>query len=696
MRDGTNICEYTARRCMGCQMGVTPMPSICLEGESKSRRGLRNCRRFVCTGVLTLICVVAPQGVYAQCTSDADCEDNNPCTDNECILSIETCWFISNCADPLFCNGTELCCTDPLGCGGIPVGTCVPGTDVTCPVGQVCSEPVQGCVECEFNIDCDDGNQCTEDTCNAVTGCQNATRNTLPCDDGVSCTENDTCNSDDECVGVDIDCTTGTPECFTGVCVGGTCDYTQQSDGSNCQDTTNHCFPFHECQGGVCVGVPAEGCMDMELRLAGGQTTYSVGDVIEVQVWVTANGCPSPSPRSACGVGTQAVAEVDAVIEYVASVVHPADPQVIGSRNPEDPCDDLASCDLSCGTSSQIDWGSSLFPNDCVNGDAINAPCLGTPSGDGDLYYLAFQEVRCNGEPAPPACVSTSGLFVTTIKFVAIAPTAGVSSPASIAISGCVIDTRSKVLNGDAAGDDITGSLGAPVAVEILCTAGNQCPFGVCTDGVCVTCPPLVVEATGPRYAAVTPVEGPGEVAIYVEGVSPKVRCISGHLNSSGVLKDFVTWGAPGPGGWDTVQARGMRLIGGETYNFYADCDAANPGVNLSTATTVTLWRGGDADNSGSVDIGDAVRGVDGFRGRFHLDIDDCTTDAECVHRRPHQMCDLSVNKCLWITIENVDSVGDAAGDAGCVPNGAIGINDIVSTLDFFRGFPDRCNPRCP
>lgn len=610
-------CEYTARKCLGYQMGVTPMLSICLEGESKSRRSLRTCRRFICAGVLALMWLPAPQGVYA-CSVDADCNDNNPCTDDRCILPSGTCWYVSNCADNLICNGTEICCTVQLGCSGTPFGSCQPGTDLPCPEGQFCSETVPGCVECEFDIDCDDGNECTNDVCDETLRCTNDP-NFAVCDDGISCTENDTCNSSAECVGEDIDCNAIAPECHFGVCVGGTCDFIQQSDGMSCNAPGENCFPLHQCQGGVCVGVPAGGCMDMELRLAGGQTTYLVGDVIEVELWITANNCPTPPPISNCLGTTQAVAGVDAIIVYVPNLIHPANPQDIGSPNPEDPCDDLDTCNATCGTANQFNWASSLFPNDCVNGDALNAPCLGTPSGDGDFYYLAFEPLQCNGQPAPSACAPTTGLHVTTLKFVAIAPTAGITAPAGIGITNCIINTRSKVLNGDAAGDDIRGSLGVPVAVEILCTAGEQCPFGICTDGVCASCLPPAVVATGPRYMEVTPAEGTGEVAIYVEGVSPQVACVAGHLNINGVLSDFTTYRAPGPGGWGTMEARGMRLIGGQTYNVYADCDAANPGVNLSTPTPVTLWKGGDADNSGSVDIGDAVRGVDGFRGRFHL-----------------------------------------------------------------------------
>ena len=43
-------------------------------------------------------------------------------------------------------------------------------------------------------LDCNDGNVCTDDSCNPVSGCIHA-NNTLSCDDGSACTTNDVCSS---------------------------------------------------------------------------------------------------------------------------------------------------------------------------------------------------------------------------------------------------------------------------------------------------------------------------------------------------------------------------------------------------------------------------------------------------------------------------------------------------------------------
>ena len=140
---------------------------------------------------------------------------------------------------------------------------------------------------------------------------------------------------------------------------------------------------------------------------------------------------------------------------------------------------------------------------------------------------------------------------------------------------------------------------------------------------------------------------------------------------------------------------RGAGLIGGMTYAVQADCDPENPGVSLSDPVTATLWHFGDTNNTPTqphVEILDAVRVLDGFRGMYHTTFPaECNTDQECDIVMPHQHCDLDVHKCRWIYLEEVDLYG--SGD--CKPNRVIEIIDAVYSLDGFRGRDDLCVP-CP
>ncbi|MBW1873479.1 MAG: lamin tail domain-containing protein, partial [Deltaproteobacteria bacterium] len=97
------------------------------------------------------------------------CDDNDVCTDDAC-LGDGTCLHTDNLAA---CDNGDLC-TENDACVG---GTCMPGNEV----------------------DCNDNNPCTNDSCVSTLGCVNDF-NVNPCDDGDACTENDTCQAG-ACVG---------------------------------------------------------------------------------------------------------------------------------------------------------------------------------------------------------------------------------------------------------------------------------------------------------------------------------------------------------------------------------------------------------------------------------------------------------------------------------------------------------------
>ena len=74
-----------------------------------------------------------------------------------------------------------------------------------CTISDVCIEG--SCVSGQQML-CDDGNSCTEDSCDAFEGCiyNDSINNGMMCDDGNECTESDTCN-EGSCSGTTIpDC----------------------------------------------------------------------------------------------------------------------------------------------------------------------------------------------------------------------------------------------------------------------------------------------------------------------------------------------------------------------------------------------------------------------------------------------------------------------------------------------------------
>lgn len=155
----------------------------------------------------------------AELCRDKDCSDGNACTDDVCDR------LTGNCSNPNKVDGA-VCQIDEY-----------PGR---CARGQ--------CVGLCQGVDCSDGNECTDDTCNPLTGgCPH-----LPVKDGTTCQvgqDPGRCSSG-VCVGLceGVDCDDGN-ECTSDACnpANGKCVYTDRPDGA-------------ACTGGICLdGVCAIG-----------------------------------------------------------------------------------------------------------------------------------------------------------------------------------------------------------------------------------------------------------------------------------------------------------------------------------------------------------------------------------------------------------------------------------------------------
>ncbi len=141
------------------------------------------------------------------------CDDGNPCSKD-------------------LCNGETGCSYEEL-----DAGECLDGD--ACTIGDHCAAGV--CVGSP--IACDDGNPCTDDTCDGLGGCQHLF-NAADCDDKDPCTVADECNQG-ECAGVAVAC-----DCLTDA------DCAVLEDGDLCNGTlecNTETFPYH-CQ--VAAGTP--------------------------------------------------------------------------------------------------------------------------------------------------------------------------------------------------------------------------------------------------------------------------------------------------------------------------------------------------------------------------------------------------------------------------------------------------------
>ena len=142
-----------------------------------------------------------------------DCDDQDPCTDDTCA-SETGCIHTLNSAP---CDDNDLCTTGDH----CHLGTCIPAAA----------------------LPCNDGNPCTDDSCEALTGCQ-FTNNAAPCDDGNACTDGDQCAGSACQGGPALVCDDASP-CTDDSCATATgCVFGPVLDGTTC--------PGGTCQAGVC------------------------------------------------------------------------------------------------------------------------------------------------------------------------------------------------------------------------------------------------------------------------------------------------------------------------------------------------------------------------------------------------------------------------------------------------------------
>lgn len=120
---------------------------------------------------------------------------------------VVTCTSDTDCSDGQFCNGVETC--------NLATHVCESGIAPNCDDGIECT--IDSCNEVQDKCDhvlsdavCDDGNLCTDDTCDPAVGCRHVNNN-APCDDGNACTISDVCQNGVCSPGQEASCDDGVP-----------------------------------------------------------------------------------------------------------------------------------------------------------------------------------------------------------------------------------------------------------------------------------------------------------------------------------------------------------------------------------------------------------------------------------------------------------------------------------------------------
>ena len=196
-----------------------------------------------------------------ECVTNTDCADNDGCTVNEacdngkCVAGV-----------PFSCDDGNVCTDDSCeSIGKSEMYSCkhLPN-QATCTDNDACTLD-DGCagMSCKSKsvAICDDSNICTNDSCDPVAGCV-----FLP--NEVTCTDNDACTSDDKCVdkvcksGVPLNCS-DTNDCTTDLCKSETGCYFENNQNV-CSDN-NVCSVDDKCEAGVCIAGLTKNCDDANL-----------------------------------------------------------------------------------------------------------------------------------------------------------------------------------------------------------------------------------------------------------------------------------------------------------------------------------------------------------------------------------------------------------------------------------------------
>ncbi|MFQ5490441.1 MAG: M4 family metallopeptidase [Phycisphaerae bacterium] len=280
------VCDEATRGCVGCAGNAECDDGLFCNGAEQCAGGSCSAGAAPCGA---LVCDEAAD-TCVECEQDADCDDSvfcngaescsagacqggpDPCPDSPCDEASQQCLecaINADCDDGTFCNGVERC----------QGGQCVAG-ELPCVEGECCDEERSSCgtCPCETAADCDDNDECTQDSCSvgqcryvAIARCGDADGDGVDDEDdacadtargdavdaeGCSCAQ-----LDDDGDGVD-DCDDICPNTSEGGSVDGQgCLCSQRDDDSDGVDNCGDACP------GTAVGqaVAADGCAPVQL-----------------------------------------------------------------------------------------------------------------------------------------------------------------------------------------------------------------------------------------------------------------------------------------------------------------------------------------------------------------------------------------------------------------------------------------------
>jgi cysteine-rich repeat protein len=367
------------------------------------------------------VCTVGDACAGGVCAAGASlsCDDKNPCTDDTCdgkagcknVANVaacsdgNACTVGDTCGSGLCVAGKKTVCDDGSGCTvdscDVKTGSCVfdgagqegdpcDADGSVCTVGDKCATGV-----CKAGIakNCDDQNECTNDSCDSKAGCLHV-NNGNACDfDGSPCTPADLCKNGNCAPGPKKDCDDANP-CTVDTCdaITGACKHNGAVlDDQACEDG-DKCTKNDTCKSGVCTTGQAVDCNDADLC-----TVDSCEKLKGCLHTVVADGTPC-NDGDACTLGDTCVAD-----------------KCAGTKLD---CEDKNACTIdSCaptGCAHAAVTDGATVPGACdVNQYCVGAKCV-TP-GCGDGFLNAGEQCDDGNAKACDGCESCQVQGVLTL-----------------------------------------------------------------------------------------------------------------------------------------------------------------------------------------------------------------------------------------------------------------------------------------
>jgi len=294
-------------------------------------------------------------GTAPACTSDGDCDDKNPCTQDTCDTSNGACAHTPG-ADDVPCGDAKCDGLTFVGQRTCYQGTCLPGAKSAC----------------------DDQNPCTDDTCDGANGCQHS-KNTSKCEDGNACTKGDVCAGGVCTAGEPLECADADP-CTSDSCAPDKgCVHVPVADDTPCANPKCDGQIFTKgstCKSGTCVP-------------SGGPTSCNDNNPCTEDVCTPQSGCTHQTLTGPCE-------DVDPCTTgdlCISGICTPGKPVLCNDNNPctKDFCDAGKGC-ISTPVEGTCDDGDL-----CSTADAcVDGMCKGQPV-DCDDADLCTQDVCIAG-----------------------------------------------------------------------------------------------------------------------------------------------------------------------------------------------------------------------------------------------------------------------------------------------------------